>query len=94
MRRLIRLFLLIVRSPAALTTIFLTASFVAGWQLVHSALPLGVLGGLLVGLVVWRLRWPASFEAHASTRGRSWWRGSAVDRGDGQWRWTPWASNR
>jgi hypothetical protein len=47
--------------PAAKTAITLTVAFVAGWQLVHPALPLGMLGGLLVGLVVWRLRWPGAF---------------------------------
>ena len=64
-RRLFRLLLLIVRSPAAMIAITLTAAFVAGWQLVHPALPLGVVGGLVVGLVVWRWRWPASFDRHA-----------------------------
>jgi hypothetical protein len=83
-RRVTRLVLLIVRSPAAIGAILLTAAFVAGWQLVHPALPLGVVGGLLAGLVVWRLRWPVSFDAHAYVRGRSWWRGSVVYRR----RWT------
>jgi hypothetical protein len=61
-RRLVRLALLIVRSPAAMAGILLTSAFVAGWQLVHPALPLSVVGGLLAGLVVWRLRWPALFD--------------------------------
>jgi len=55
-RRLSRLFLLIVRSPAAMIAIALTVAFVGGWRLVHPALPLGVIGGLVVGLVAWRLR--------------------------------------
>ena len=75
-----RLILLVVRSPAALGGILVVSAFGAGWQLVHPALPLGVLGGLVAGLVVWRLRWPASFEAHACGRGRSWWRGVLVYR--------------
>ena len=79
-RRLVRLVLLIVRSPAAMAGILLTSAFVAGWQLVHPALPLGVLGGLVAGLVVWRLRWPALFDLHAHGRVRSWWRGSWVYR--------------
>ena len=49
-RRLTRLLLLIVRSPAALAAILLTAAFVAGWRLVHPALPLGICGGLVAGL--------------------------------------------
>src|SRR5918993_5492451 len=53
-RRLVRLALLIVRSPAAMAGILLTSAFLAGWQLVHPALPLGVIGGLVVGLVLWR----------------------------------------
>jgi DNA segregation ATPase FtsK/SpoIIIE, S-DNA-T family len=60
--------------------ILLTSAFVAGWQLVHPALPLSVVGGLLAGLVVWRLRWPALFDLHAQGRVRSWWRGSWVYR--------------
>src|SRR5215207_7882995 len=79
-RRLARLFMLIIRSPAAMAAIALTVAFVAGWQLVHPALPLGVLGGLAVGLVLWRRRWPVSFECHASIRARAWWRASWVYR--------------
>lgn len=39
-----------------------------------------MVGGLLAGLVVWRLRWPALFDLHAQGRVRSWWRGSWVYR--------------
>lgn len=70
-RRLARLLLLIVRSPAAMIGLGLTAGIVAGWQLVHPALPLGVLGGLAAWLVGWRWRWPDSFQALASTRARA-----------------------
>jgi S-DNA-T family DNA segregation ATPase FtsK/SpoIIIE len=83
-RRLTRLLLLIVRSPAAMTSLVLTAAFVAGWRLVHPALPLGLVGALLAGLVGWRLRWPASYDGLALARLRSWWRGSVVYRR----RWT------
>jgi S-DNA-T family DNA segregation ATPase FtsK/SpoIIIE len=79
-RRLGRLLLLIVRSPAALAGIGLSCAFVAGWQLVHPALPLGVIGGLVAGLVMWRVRWPASFEVHARIRVRAWWRASVIYR--------------
>src|SRR5215207_6157174 len=79
-RRLFRLLLLIVRSPAALTAIGLTAGFVAGWQFVSPALPLGLLGGLVTWLVGWRWRWPASFNTVAYSRARGWWRGSWVYR--------------
>lgn len=48
-RRLFRLLVLIARSPAALTTIGLTAGVVTSWQLVSPALPLGILGGLPPG---------------------------------------------
>ena len=41
-RRLARLVLLIVRSPAAMAGILLTTAFWPAWQLVHPALPLGV----------------------------------------------------
>lgn len=79
-RRLTRLFLLIVRSPAAMIAVTLTAAFVAGWQLVHPALPLGVVCGLVTGLVVWRWRWPAAFEVHVRIRVRAWWRASVIYR--------------
>ncbi len=79
-RRLGRLLLLIVRSPAAMIAIALTAAFVAGWQLVHPALPLGVLGGLVVGMVLWRWRWPTSYQMHVAIRARAWWRASVVYR--------------
>ena len=79
-RRLGRLLLLVVRSPAAMATIGLTAAFVAGWRLVHPALPSGVLGGLITALAVWRVRWPHSFERHVFIRARAWWRASWVYR--------------
>lgn len=79
-RRLGRLLLLVVRSPAAMAGIGLTVAFVAGWRLVHPALPLGVLGGLVAGLVVWRVRWPTSFHRLAYLRARAWWRASWVYR--------------
>ena len=79
-RRLSRLFMLIVRSPAAMIAITLTAAFLAGWQLVHPALPLVVVGGLVVGLALWRWRWSASFQLHVSIRVRAWWRSSWVYR--------------
>jgi S-DNA-T family DNA segregation ATPase FtsK/SpoIIIE len=83
-RRLARLVLLIVRSPSAVVGITVGTAAVAGWQLVHPALPLSMLVGLVAGLVVWRLRWPGSFEPHVSLRFRSWWRGHRIYRG----RWT------
>lgn len=79
-RRLFRLLLLIVRSPAAMVGLVLVAAFVAGWRLMHPALPLGLLGGLLAGLVMWRVRWPGSFALHVGEWGRSWWRGAWVYR--------------
>ena len=39
-----------------------------------------MLGGLLVGLVVWRLRWPVTFEAQVRLRVRTWWRAGFVYR--------------
>jgi hypothetical protein len=51
-----------------------------GWHYAHPALPVGVLGGLLVGLVVWRLRWPVTFEAQVRLRVRTWWRAGFVYR--------------
>src|SRR5918993_5225812 len=68
-RRLTRLLLLIVRSPAAMVIITLTVAFVAGWRLVHPALPLGVLGGLVVGLVVWRGSSARPRDGSCSVRG-------------------------
>ena len=79
-RRLSRLFLPIVRSQAAMIAMALTVAFVVGWRLVHPALPLGVVGGLVVGLVLWRWRSPASFHRHAAIRARAWWRSSWVYR--------------
>ena len=89
-RRLARLLLLIVRSPAAMTTIALTVAVVAGWQLVHPALPLGVLGGLVVGLVGVAAALAGLVRGHASHPGpelvaRR--RGSTG--GGGRRRWTP-----
>ena len=60
-RRLGRLLLLIVRSPAAMAGIGVMEAFVAGWHLVHHALLLSVLGGLVVGMGVWRWLWCTSF---------------------------------
>jgi hypothetical protein len=88
-RRLTRLVLLIVRSPAAMIAIALTAAFMAGWQLVHPALPLGVVGGLISGLMLWRWRRPASFSRQVQVRVRAWWRSSWVYRRVGQPQWTP-----
>lgn len=55
-RRLARLIMLIVRSPSAVAAIVLATAGLLGWHLVHPALPLGVLGGLVVGLIIWRVR--------------------------------------
>jgi DNA segregation ATPase FtsK/SpoIIIE, S-DNA-T family len=83
-RRLARLIVLILRSPTVVTAIVLAAAATAGWQLVSPALPLGVVAGLVAVLVVWRLRWPHSFERHAYCRARGWLRGGWVYRR----RWT------
>jgi S-DNA-T family DNA segregation ATPase FtsK/SpoIIIE len=81
-RRLVRLFQLIVRSPSAVIGITLATAGVLGWQLVHPALPLlGVLAAVVVGLIVWRVRWPGLFETQARLRFRSWWRGHLIYRG-------------
>jgi S-DNA-T family DNA segregation ATPase FtsK/SpoIIIE len=83
-RRLARLIVLILRSPTAVTVIVLAASGTAGWRLVSPALPLGVVAGLVAVLVVWRWRWPVSFEKYAYCRARGWLRGGWVYRR----RWT------
>lgn len=88
-RRLGRLLVVVVRSPSAMTGIGLAGAFVAGWHFIDPGLPLGLLGGLVLGLVVWRRRWPASSKP-TPTRGRG--RGGAVAwsiGGGGQPRWTP-----
>ena len=79
-RRLGRLLLLILRSPTAMVTITVAVLATLGWQLVHPALPLGVAGGLLAGLVVWRVRWPDSFTRHVRCRVRGWVRGCWIYR--------------
>lgn len=71
-RRLGRLLVLIVRSPSAVFGIVLGSAAVAGWHYVSPTLPLGVLSGLIAALVVWRLRWPGTFEPQVSLRFRTW----------------------
>lgn len=79
-RRLGRLLVLIVRSPSAVFGIVLGSAAVAGWHYVSPTLPLGVLSGLITALVVWRLRWPGTFEPQVSLRFRTWWRSGLVYR--------------
>ena len=79
-RRLGRLLLLIVRSPTAMASITVAVLATLGWRLVHPALPLGVAGGLLAALVVWRVRWPDSFTRHVRCRVRGYIRGAWVYR--------------
>ena len=79
-RQLFRLVWWIVRTPSALITIAALTAFELGWHYVHPALPLGVLGGLVVGLVGWRLRGPVTFEAQVRLRVRTWWRAGLVYR--------------
>ncbi len=95
-RRLGRLLLLIVRSPTAMITITVAVLATLGWRLVHPALPLGVAGGLVAGLVVWRVRWPDSFDPPRPVPGPRLVRGALdlpdpVDGGDGHRRadWWP-----
>jgi hypothetical protein len=49
-RRFGRLIVLIIRSPSAVIGITVTTAAVTGWQLMHPALPLSVLAGLVAGL--------------------------------------------
>ena len=79
-RQLARLIVWIIRTPSAAATITVTTAILMGWHYVHPALPLGVLGGLLAGLIVWRVRWPVTFEAQVRLRFRSWWRAGFVYR--------------
>lgn len=79
-RRLGRLLLLILTSPSALATITVTVAWIVGWRLVSPALPLGITTVLVVGLVVWRVRWPAGFETWVSLRVRGWLRGGWIYR--------------
>jgi S-DNA-T family DNA segregation ATPase FtsK/SpoIIIE len=83
-RRLVRLVLLIVRSPSAVIGIALVTAAVAGWQLVHWVLPVSVVAVVATGLVGWWMAWPVSFEAQVQLRFRSWWRGQLIYR----FRWT------
>ena len=83
-RRLIRLLVLIVRSPTAVIAITVTTAGIAGWQLVDPMLPISVVSVLVTGLVAWWMAWPNSFEEHARLRFRSWWRGQLIYRT----RWT------
>jgi hypothetical protein len=79
-RRLVRLLLLIVRSPSAVIAITVTAAGVAGWQLVHWSLPVSVVAVFATGLIGWWMAWPVSFEQHARLRWQSWWRGQLIYR--------------
>jgi DNA segregation ATPase FtsK/SpoIIIE, S-DNA-T family len=79
-RQLARLLVWIIRTPSAAAAIVVCTAGLLGWHYVHPALPLGVLGGLVVGLVVWRLRWPVTFEAQVRLRVRTWWRAGFVYR--------------
>ena len=51
-RLLARLVVWIIRTPTAMAAITVTTAILLGWHYVHPALPLGVLGGLLAGLIV------------------------------------------
>ncbi len=78
-RRLFRLLALILSSWSAfLSTVVLVGLTVLGRR------PAGPgarrLGGALVGLVLWRLRWPAGFRVHVRCRVRGWLRGIVSGR--------------
>ena len=79
-RRLVRLLLLIIRSPSAVIGITVATAGVAGWQLVDPMLPISVVSIVGTGLVAWWMAWPISFEEHARLRWRSWWRGQLIYR--------------
>ena len=79
-RQVCRLVVWIIRNPSAVAVITVSTAVLLGWHFVHPALPLGVLGGLLAGLVGWRLRWPATFDAQVRLRVRTWWRAGFVYR--------------
>ena len=80
LRQVLRLVLWVIRTPSAMAAVTVTTAFLAGWHLVHPALPLGVLAGLVLGLIGWRLRWPTTFEAQVYLRVRTWLRAGLVYR--------------
>ena len=82
-RRLVRLLVLIIRSPSAVIGIALVVLAVQGWQL-NRAIPPSVVAALVAGLLAWHFSWPTSFEKRVRLGFRSWWRGQLIYR----LRWT------
>lgn len=79
-RKLCRLIVLIVTTPAALLTLALA---IAGVWVGHRFGPWPILAALVLtvaGLATWRVRWPAGFDRFVDTPARSWWRGWFVYR--------------
>ena len=78
LRLLARLLVWVIRTPAAMVTITLGTGlrpWLAALRRFRSAL-----AAFVVGLVVWRLRWPVTFEAQVRLRVRTWWRAGFVYR--------------
>lgn len=79
-RRLARLVVFLVRTPAVLVPLAVIIFAVVVWHAVHPAVVLSVAGVLLASMIVWRLRWPVSFDARIACRSRAGWRSAWVYR--------------
>ncbi|MDN5761653.1 MAG: hypothetical protein L0H41_04985, partial [Microlunatus sp.] len=80
LRRLGRLLLALVRSPALLAAIGLTCSTVWVFHLL-GPVPVGAAGVVLILIGLgWRWRWPDGFDRHVRLRVRGWRRGTWLYR--------------
>lgn len=79
-RRVWRLLILILTSPAAIIAVLVLASAILVWRR-HGPAPVAVALVLIVTvLTAWWLRWPAGFDRHVRCRVRGWVRGLLVYR--------------
>ena len=83
-RRLFRLMVWLVRTPAALIIVVVVVAGVYGWRQVHPAVVLGPAGLVMAVLGLWLAQWPASFDRLVWHRVRSGWRAGLIYR----WRWS------
>lgn len=83
-RRLARLLVIVLRSPSILAVLTVIAATLAVWHAFGPAPVVAAAVLLVLVLVGWSLRWPASFDRRVRCTWRSWWRSGLIYR----WFWT------